>query len=144
MSNTEYTEHQIQKFVSNEMKHTPGADEDILRFIADILYHCGTGNVETKSIQMLFRSGYCYYFAVMLQDAFPGGTICWAAPFGHIVYQYDDIAYDIEGVYSGEADCFIPVDRLGNALDDFRHIPGKNYNATEQELAKIQLAFERE
>lgn len=77
MSNTEYTEHQIQKFVSNEMKHTPGADEDILRFIADILYHCGAGNVETKSIQMLFRSGYCYYFAVMLQDAFPGGTICW-------------------------------------------------------------------
>lgn len=50
MSNTEYTEHQIQKFVSNEMKHTPGADEDILRFIADILYHCGAGNVETKSI----------------------------------------------------------------------------------------------
>ena len=46
MSNTEYAEHQIQKFVSNEMKHTPGADEDILRFIADILYHCGAGNVE--------------------------------------------------------------------------------------------------
>ena len=50
MSNTEYTEHQIQKFVSNEMKHTPGADEDILRFIADILYAFADPRIKREDI----------------------------------------------------------------------------------------------
>lgn len=140
----ERIEHCIQEFVSDQIKYTPEANKDILQFIAEIQYHSGTEEKETESIRMLFRAGYCYYFAMMLQDAFPGGTICWVAPFGHIVYQYHNIEYDIEGVYDGEADSFIPISMLGKTIDDYRHIPGREYNATEQELANIQLRYEKE
>lgn len=134
----------IQEFIENNLRFYPKADETILRFIADIITHNGCSEDKTEDVHSLFAAGYCYYFALMLQDAFPGGTICWAAPFGHIVYQYHGLQYDIDGVYSGEAKTFIPISRLGNAIDDFRHIPGKAYNATEQELAKIQLEWEEE
>lgn len=142
MSNT--ITQQVTKFIKENQKFHPKSDTKILHFIADIVTHNGCSDDKTEDIHSLFAAGYCYYFALILQDAFPGGTICWAAPFGHIVYQYHGLQYDIDGVYSGEATAFIPISRLGDAIDDFRHIPGKIYNATEQELAKIQLEWEEE
>lgn len=135
---------QVTNFIEENQKFYPKSDPNLLRFIAEIITHNGCANEKTEDIHSLFAAGYCYYFALMLQDAFPGGTICWAAPFGHIVYQYENINYDVDGVYSGEATSFIPISRLGSAIDDFRHIPGKTYNATEQELAQIQLDWESE
>lgn len=46
--------------------------------------------------------------------------MCLASPFGHIVYVQDDIPYDIDGVYDGEAIEFVPVDKID--LEGFRHI----------------------
>lgn len=103
--------HYIKEFVSAFTTQYPKSDETVLTFIATFLTAAGTD--QTEVIQKTFRAGYCYYFALMLHDAFPDGEICWAAPFGHIVYVKDKIPYDIEGVYEGEAEMFIPVKRLG-------------------------------
>ena len=92
-----------------------------------------------KTIANLFSNGYCYYFAKILQDAFPNGTICQCYPFGYIVYVYDGIAYDIDGVSNSECEMCMPVSLLGEAIDDFRHIPNQEYNITEQEIAKIGI-----
>ena len=69
-----------------------GGEENVILFIVDILYNCAPDvpiEDSIESIRHLFEAGYCYYFAKMLEDAFPGGTICVCYPFGHIVYVYN-------------------------------------------------------
>ena len=102
------------------------------------------GEDSEEVIRHLFMSGYCYYFALMLQDAYPSGEICLAYPFGHIVYLYEGVPYDVEGVYSGKSDEFIPIKYLGNGIDDFRHIPDLKYNMSKDELNKIHARWLRD
>lgn len=119
-----------------------GANESIIKFIGEILFHGATVNNyddSVKTITNLFANGYCYYLAKMLQDAFPNGTICQCYPFGHIVYVYKGIAYDIDGVSSSECEMCIPISLLGESVNDFRHIPDKEYYTTDQEIANIGI-----
>lgn len=118
--------HYIKEFVSAFTTQYPKSDETVLTFIATFLTAAGTD--QTEVIRKTFRAGYCYYFALMLHDAFPDGEVCWAAPFGHIVYVKDQ---------------FIPVKRLGEAINDFRHIEGVSYNITDQEIAQIMLEWKK-
>ena len=111
-----------------------GGNKNVITFIYDVLYHSGEDGIEP--IRNLYANGYCYYFARMLEDAFPGGKVCVAWPFGHIVYIYKDVAYDIDGISIAEYDQFIPVDFLGFALDDFRH-NGKVYGTAKEEVDEI-------
>lgn len=134
-------QHFTKWFVQENKKGQPKADSRVLTFIAEFLTATGTDLRNMETIRQLFRAGYCYYFAQILKDAFPGGEVSWAAPSGHIVYVYQGIPYDIEGVYQGEATDMIPIVYLARAIDDFRHIPDVVYNATEQELAKIMLDY---
>lgn len=110
---------------------------DILKFIDNIRTHCGNNIEQNEGIYQLFASGYCYYFAKMLEDAFPGGTVVWCAPFGHIAYQYENYVYDIHYLCESETDLFIPVSELGDSLYDFRRIPGKSYNVSKEEIDRI-------
>jgi hypothetical protein len=113
-------------------------DEKVITFIADILFHNGNDIEKSNVISNLFSNGYCYYFAKILQDAFPGGEICICYPYGHIVYIYNNIAYDIDGISSAEYEMYIPISRLGEAINDFRHIEGKSYNISKEEIEKIK------
>jgi len=133
-----------KEFIHRHLQFCADADTRVLSFISDIELNGGTSDDTIETIYSLFATGYCYYFARMLEDAFPGGTVCWAAPFGHIIYLYKDIPYDISGVYGGESEEFIPVSFLGDALDDFRHIPGQEYNATEKDLENIRKRWKQE
>lgn len=105
-------------------------DQQVIAFIAEILF--STHN-ENDNIRKFFRAGYCYYFAVMLQNAFQRGKLCLTEPFGHIVWvDEDDLAYDIEGPYvPGYHECerLTDIEFLGDAVYDFLHIPGKEYHA---------------
>ena len=40
-------------------------------------------NDAEEVIRHQFRAGYCYYFAHMLELAYPGGEVCLCYPFGH-------------------------------------------------------------
>lgn len=120
-----------------EQRIEMGGDSDVIQFIADVLFHGGVGVTAEDSIEtirFLFEAGYCYYFAKMLEDAFPGGQICLCYPYGHIVYVFGGVAYDIVGVSDAEHEMYIPFCELGDAVNDFKHIPGMDYNISEDEL----------
>lgn len=106
----------------------------IIKFIDDFRNKIMTQNNDTlvisninptEEIRKLFHDGYCFYFAKMLEAAFPGGEVCLAYPYGHIVYVYNGIPYDIEGHSITESNTFIPTWFLSSTLNDFLHIDGK-------------------
>lgn len=113
----------IDKFVANNYDYSNcEANKNVLTFIGNILYHNGVDNTDT--IIKLFSCGYCYYFAKMLQDAFPGGEICQPAPYPHIVYVLDNIPYDIQGLCDLEYDELIPIEKLED-LESYKHRNGE-------------------
>ena len=116
--------------------------DQILDFITDFLYH-QNNDVTAEKLIIQFRTGYCYHFACILRDTFHRGLVCWAAPFGHIVWKdIDGSIYDIEGEYNGEAFYFIPVWYLGEYIREFMHINLDNHPAsTKQELIDIIKKF---
>lgn len=133
--------HNFEKF--RECQLSLNADPEVIDFIIDILTHNGMDTSECT--RRLFRNGYCYYFAHMLGIAFRRGTVCWAAPFGHFVWKDDNgIAYDIEGIYQGEADYLIPEEYMGKSIYDFLHRKRKSFNATPDDIDKIIKHYEEE
>ena len=111
----------VKKWVDAQMEAFKGSREDVLTFIANILYQQGPDNIET--IRSLFMSGYCYYFALMLKDAF-GGEIYWHKGFGHIVWKdsRDDIYYDADGVFYEYNDGdVVPASILNESIEIFKH-----------------------
>lgn len=133
-SRTASVEHNVkikQKYINDmlyeQKKYYPDSNETVIRFIAD--FTClGSPDVKVEdsyeTIRSTFRAGYCYYFAHMLKLAFDRGCVCWTAPFSHFVWVDEDgMPYDIEGVYSGEADYLIPEEYLEDTIWTFKHIP---------------------
>ena len=129
-----------QKLHFEKLNVGHGGDPDIIRFVSDIRYH-GSYGVTAKdteeTIRSLFENGYCYYFAKMLEDAFPGGKICLCYPIGHMVYVYEGVAYDISGVSDAEHEFYMPIEEIGGGIHDFKHVQGFEYNMSEEELAMI-------
>lgn len=97
----------------------------VLEFIAEMTFFPNLDCTSDGCIDHLFLNGYCYYFAQILNTAFPGGTICWSVDRGHIVWLdgtdlENDIAYDITGVYEDYEE-LRPISYLGTTLIDFLH-----------------------
>ena len=113
-----------------------GGDKAIIKFIANFRFFA-VRDVEyvqsSETIRSLFENGYCYYFAKILEDAFPGGTICLCYPYGHIVYVYKEVAYDIGGVSDAENEYYVPINVLGRGIHIFKHVPGPAVAVTELE-----------
>lgn len=104
----------------------PEADENVLAFITDMMSHTARSEEEYETLRSTFRGGYCYYFAHMLKQAFDRGEVCWAAPFGHMVWtDVNGMAYDVEGAYvDGEEAYLIPESYLGESVRDYMRVPG--------------------
>lgn len=117
-----------EKWIENQLKQFPRADEKILTFIANMGCHSQFNRVsDVEAIRYLFHAGYCYHFAVILKEMF-GGTITWHKGFSHIVWTNDkvitkdSIFYDIEGVFYDYADDeMVPATVLGDELEYFKH-----------------------
>lgn len=78
----------------------PGANEEVLNFISDVIFRYEYDKMNAV-LHDFFSNGYCYHFAVMLNNMFPKGKIMWLFKRGHIVW-YDAISracYDITDVY---------------------------------------------
>lgn len=119
------------------------SDSEVLRFIESFLSHtCKTEN-DREVIRHTFRAGYCYYFAVMLKSAFNRGCVCWAAPYGHIVWLDDNgCPYDIEGVCASDVAYFIPVSFLEDHLQGFKHVGDDGSPTSWEDIVKIIRRFE--
>lgn len=144
----EHRERLTNKFIEENLKYCPTANEQVLRFIADFMYH-GVPEIgleaSAESIRSTFRDGYCYYFAHMLKEAFNRGTVCWAAPYGHIVWvDTDGNPYDIEGVNFSDCQYYIPCSYIGEHVNDFKHVPGVEFAATKEFLEEVIRQYERD
>ena len=111
----------------------------VLEFIAEITFFPNLDCTSDGCIDHLFLNGYCYYFAQILNTAFPGGTICWSVDRCHIVWLdgtdlENDIAYDITGVYEDYEE-LRPVLYLGTTLIDFLH-NGEKWKSNDEEFEK--------
>lgn len=71
-------------------------------------------------IVKMFTEGWCYYFARILEDAYPGGTLCLLKGHGHIVYLYKNKYYDITGEITTPRAKFIPIIYFGKLIGDFK------------------------
>ena len=122
MHETMETQKLKTKFVNRDV--AIGGNKQILEFIAGVRFQCSPAcstDTSVETIRYLFEAGYCYYFARMLEDAFPGGDVCLMYPFGHITYVYDGIIYDIGGVSDAEYESLIPIKYLDNTISVFKH-----------------------
>lgn len=50
-----------------------------------------------KVMEDTFLHGFCYYFAVILKNRFPTGTILYDKEAAHFVFSYENKLYDITG-----------------------------------------------
>lgn len=107
----------IEAHISN------GGREDIVRFIADVRFY--DDYVGNEIVRRLFRRGYCYYFAHMLQQAFKCGNVVCVKNADHWLFQYDKVFYDIEGVYEvSEEDSVVLEGCMSTEeLEQYLHVP---------------------
>ena len=121
--------HTKDEWIDYEIAQTPSARKDVIQFIAEVSFHCKA----TTAIYELFQQGYCYYFALMLKDAF-GGEMMWHKFHSHIVWQDENgVCYDSMGVFEDyDKDDIVPLseidieaEKLGrledSGLETFRH-----------------------
>ena len=111
---------------------------------------------EIDTVAAVFSRGFCYYFAIILKEAFDGrGEIYMTRDNRHIVWVLDNVAYDINGVfqvykksanngnfYHGD---LIPITMLPNYIKSFKHVlPGttKKGYAERQSVGKLMRAIE--
>lgn len=128
-----WREESKKNFMDDILKFHPEANKTVLQFIADFLYLHTMNPMQVELLRKQFHAGYCYYFAVMLKRAFERGTICVCGNIGHFVWvDTDGTPYDIEGVNETECDCYIPESYVGEAVNDFLHVEGKDFNATKE------------
>lgn len=73
-----------------------------------------------KPLVRLFTEGWCYYFANILKDAYPGGTVCLVYRHGHIAYLYHGKFYDITGEITNHRNKYIPIEYFGDLINDFK------------------------
>lgn len=131
----------------NLVQDHPNADPAVLGFITDMMSHAARTEDEYEVLRSTFRNGYCYYFAHMLKQAFGRGEVCWAAPFGHMVWvDADGTAYDVEGLYTdGEEAYLVPESCLGDSVKDFMRVPGmKISDTTPERIVEIIRKYEKD
>lgn len=104
----------------------PKVNEIVLQFITDLTCSSAETEEQYEIIRFTFKAGYCWHFAHILKNTFKRGEVCWAAPFGHIVWvDVNGVPYDAEGLNEGEQMYNIPESYLGDFIKDFIHIPGE-------------------
>lgn len=115
-SNAKYDCKYDPVFVERTLEKYPQARRDVLTFISAVGAYAYAEDTEKHfrtSIETLFGDGFCYYFALMLHDAF-GGTIVWHNDFAHVLWMDENkIVYDIYGVYDGDIpENFTPFEKI--------------------------------
>lgn len=118
------------------------ADQQVLSFIHSFVSFFPSEE-QNNAVCEIFSSGYCYYFAAMLKEAFQRGTVSWCAPYGHICWVDENgTPYDIYGICDSECVYFIPVSYIQEGLADFKHIPGEGFGADEAYIKQAVSQFE--
>lgn len=142
ISKSEDTCECIIKWIEEQACKNELADKDVLGFIGLFVYKCG--EEVAPEIRYLFSHGYCYFFAMMLKDAFERGELY--IPMnpklkGHIVWvDTNGIAYDINGVYTNYNE-LMPIKFYEDFISDFKHIPSRPHRASRDDREEITKKY---
>lgn len=106
--------------IPNLLNKYSNANPEILEFISNMQEFCKTTQ-ELNCIISLFTQKYCYYFALMLKDAF-GGELMVDTKFYHVVCVINNTAYDINGIYEkNNINNLLPIKELREAAELYKH-----------------------
>lgn len=138
----------IDIFIYNNLNKNPDADKKVLQFIAEILYNSVPNiglDLSCEAVRFTFRAGYCYYFALMLKEAFQRGEICQTYPYSHVVWvDTDGTPYDIEGINESPCSEYIPIHYLGEAVVNFKHVPGEAFKLSNECVESIFTKYKED
>lgn len=85
-----------EEWIENQVSY--GSDKEVASFIA--LFRFFAGRPHVNSTVYTFTNGFCYFFALMLQDEFKRGKLVEVVDHGHVVWKDNDgTLYDINGIY---------------------------------------------
>lgn len=103
-----------------------------------------TDDFKNENLRNKFRNGYCWHFAHLLKNTFQRGEVCLTYPYGHFVWvDLDKVPYDIEGIYAGEAEEFIPEKYLNKHLENFIH-RGISIETTKMDIDLIYKKYKKQ
>lgn len=103
-----------------------GADVNAIEFISKWLFLFDDDSIEQEIVCDLFANGYCFYFAYLLQIELLYGEVKWQRMRGHIMWTYNDMPYDIYGVYDDSQVVMCSLYELEDKLDLFKHVYSKH------------------
>lgn len=126
------------------VKKWPEVDLAVLTFITELTCSYAVTEDAYEIMRSTFRAGYCWHFAHLLKDTFGRGEVCWAAPFGHMVWvDENDVPYDAEGANFGEQMYHIPESYLGEHIKNYMHLDEtEDGGASREELIRIIRKYE--
>lgn len=144
--NNTYKENMIDFYTKGRYRDI--CDKEVIEFIVN--FKCKNGANAIEHIEETFGNGYCYYFALMLKEAFQRGELKWHRNHSHIVWMdTNGTSYDIYGPfeYYNNDDELVSINVLGDMIKDFKHIPYTIYfsedfekEAYERDLSPLQFA----
>jgi hypothetical protein len=108
-------------------------DEKVMDFIHRFITLFGRLTpTESSILGTVFSQGFCYYFAIILKEAFGCGDICITSDCCHVVWVYKNIAYDVGGVHSKYPRSanignffngnLIPISMVPHYMDSYKHV----------------------
>ena len=105
----------FENWFQQQQKIHPDANRKILQFIFRF-------QQSSPDMIRVFTTGYCYYFAVLLKDAFDG-NIYLNPEKDHIIWSNDrKVFYDITGVCNGQIKKSSIVEVPKEKLKSFRKV----------------------
>lgn len=105
-------------------------NDEIVNFISDFTHSDMDMCKYVCNAMDEFKTNYSFYFAKVLEAAFPGGTVCLQYPYKRIVYVHNGEIYDFNGWQDRsdidyEGTDVIPVWFISSILNDFLNIKSK-------------------
>ena len=132
-----------KEWLLNQYRNEPQADEEVLRFIANFVFHeNGKTGKGMEAVKNLFSEDYCWHFAHMLKIVFGRGQIYCTGNEHHFVWRDTKTAgiilYDINGIYHTHK-ILVPEEELEENLQEIKKPEGDNGTEAETNIMQRVL-----
>lgn len=132
-----------KEWLLNQYRNEPQADEEVLRFIANFVFHeNGKTGKGMESVKNLFSEDYCWHFAHMLKTVFGRGQIYCTVNEHHFVWRDTKTAgimlYDINGIYHTHK-ILVPEEELEEGLQEIKKGPESSEEEPDTNIVQRML-----
>ena len=126
-----------------QYRNEPQADEEVLRFIANFVFHENSKNGKgMEAIKNLFSEDYCWHFAHMLKTVFGRGQIYCTENGHHFAWRDTKttgiMLYDINGIYHTHK-ILVPEEELEEGLQEIKKGPESSEEEPDTNIVQRML-----